>query len=260
MRSEASALTDGDIHSAASWPPGRVLVIAATYNERDNLSWLIDGVLAAAADLQLLIVDDDSPDGTGTAALATAAHNPRVHAIVRQGRRGLGTAIMEGLRLARQHGFDVAINIDADSSHDPEDIPRLLAAFDPVGGPSADVVVGSRRVPGGRTVGWPMSRHGTSRLVAFFTRRILGVPVRDPSSGYRAIRLALLTRIGEPATSGYAFHEELLWLIHRAGGRIVEIPMTFRDRTHGSSKAGPREILRASIDLLLLAQKTWAGG
>jgi len=249
-----------DLHSAADWPTGRVLVIAATYNERDNLSRLIDGVFAAEPYLQLLIVDDESPDGTGTAALDRAAADPRVHALVRRGRRGLGSAIMEGLRLAKHHGFEMAINIDADSSHDPDDIPRLLAALDPVGGPPADVVVGSRREPVGRTVGWPLSRHVTSRLVAMFTRRVLGVPVRDPSSGYRAIRLVLLDRLGTPATAGYAFHEELLWLGHRAGGRIVEIPMTFRDRAYGSSKAGLREILQASRDLVMLARKTWLGG
>ena len=249
-----------DLHSAADWPAGRVLVIAATFNERDNLPALVAGVLGVDSGMQLLVVDDDSPDGTGTAALEAAAHEPRLHVLVRAGRRGLGTAIMEGLRLARDRGFEIAVNIDADASHDPADIPRLLAAVDPVGGPPADVVVGSRRVPGGRTVGWPLARHVTSRLVAGFSRWVLGVPVRDPSSGYRAIRLALLDRIGAPLTSGYAFHEELLWLVHRAGGRIVEVPMTFRDRTQGASKAGVREIARASRDLLSLARKTWCGG
>jgi len=256
----AVSVMPADLHSADNWPAGRVLVVAATFNERANLPTLIAGVLAADPDLQLLVVDDDSPDGTGAAALAVAAADPRVHAVVRRGRRGLGTAILEGLRLAREHGCEIAINIDADSSHDPADIPRLLAALDPVGGPPADVVIGSRRVPGGRTVGWPPARHLTSRLVALFARRILGVPVRDPSSGYRGIRLAILDRIPEPATAGYAFHEELLWLVHRAGGRLVEVPMTFRDRTQGQSKAGLREILRASQDLLALARKTWGGG
>lgn len=249
-----------DLQSAADWPAGRVLVIAATFNERDNLPGLVAAILAADPELQVLVVDDDSPDGTGEAALALAVTEPRVHALVRRGRRGLGTAIMEGLRLGRERGFEVAVNLDADSSHDPTDLPRLLAALDPVGGPPADVVVGSRRVPGGRTVGWPFARHVTSRLVAGFSRLVLGVPVRDPSSGYRAIRLAVLDRIAAPATSGYAFHEELLWLVHRAGGRIVEVPMTFRDRTRGSSKAGFREIARASRDLLALARKTWCGG
>lgn len=249
-----------DLRSAVDWPAGRVLVIAATFNERDNLPAVVAGVLAAEPGVQLLVVDDDSPDGTGPAALAMAATEPRLHVLVRQGRRGLGTAIMEGLRLGRERGFEVAVNIDADASHDPADLPRLLAALDPVGGPPADVVVGSRRVPGGRTVGWPLARHVTSRLVACFSRCVLGVPVRDPSSGYRAIRLAVLDRIAAPATSGYAFHEELLWLVHRSGGRIVEVPMTFRDRTQGSSKAGLREIVRAGRDLLGLARRAWCGG
>ena len=252
-------MSAADLHSAADWPAGRVLVIAATLNERDNLPRLVAGVLEADPAVQLLVIDDDSPDGTGTAALAAAAAEPRLHVLVRKGRRGLGTAIMEGLRLARERGFEVAVNIDADSSHDPADIPRLLAALGPAAGPPADVVVGSRRVPGGRTVGWPLTRHLTSRLVGCFSRCVLGVPVRDPSSGYRAIRLAILDRLGEPATSGYAFHEELLWLVQRAGGRIVEVPMTFRDRTRGASKAGLREITRACRDLLRLARKTWAG-
>jgi dolichol-phosphate mannosyltransferase len=249
-----------DLQSAADWPAGRVLVIAATFNERDNLPALVAGVLGIDPGMQLLVVDDDSPDGTGTAALEAAADEPRLHVLVRSGRRGLGTAITEGLRLARERGFEIAVNIDADASHDPADIPRLLAAVDPVGGPPADVVVGSRRVPGGRTVGWPLARHVTSRLVAGFSRCVLGVPVRDPSSGYRAIRLAVLDRIAAPLTSGYAFHEELLWLVHRAGGRIVEVPMTFRDRTRGASKAGLREIARASRDLLGLALRGLRGG
>ena len=248
-----------DRHSAPTWPPGRVLVISATYDEQANVPALVDGVLRADPDFQLLVVDDDSPDGTGSVALDLAAAEPRLHVLVRAGRRGLGSAILEGLTLARDRGFAVAVNIDADASHDPADLPRLLAALDPVGGPPADVVVGSRRVPGGRTEGWPLSRHLTSRLVGLFTRRLLGVPARDPSSGYRAIRLAVLDRLGRPATSGYAFHEELLWLVARAGGRIVEVPITFRDRTRGSSKAGLAEIRHAVADLLTLARKTWLG-
>ncbi len=249
-----------DRHSSAPWPPGRVLVISATYDERANVPALVQGVLGADPEFQLLIVDDDSPDGTGSVAFDLAATEPRLHVLVRKGRRGLGSAILEGLELGRDRGFSVAVNIDADASHDPADLPRLLAALDPVGGPSADVVVGSRRVPGGRTEGWPLSRHLTSRLVGQFTRRLLGVPARDPSSGYRAIRLAMLERLGAPATTGYAFHEELLWLVTRAGGRIVEVPITFRDRTRGASKAGLAEIRRAVGDLLTLARKTCFGG
>lgn len=248
-----------DARTAPAWPAGRVLAIAATFNERSNIARLAEGVLAADPGIQLLVVDDASPDGTAAEAAALAATEPRLHVLVRDGRRGLGTAILEGLRIARERGFSAAVNIDADASHDPADIPRLLAALDPVGGPPADVVVGSRRVSGGRTVGWPVARHLTSRLVAVFTRRVLGVPVRDPSSGYRAIRLAILDRLEPPGTAGYAFHEELLWLVHRAGGRIVEVPVTFRDRARGASKAGGREILEASRDLLTLARRTWLG-
>jgi dolichol-phosphate mannosyltransferase len=274
-----TTIPDGDIHSAPVWPPGRVLVVSATYDERANVPALVAGVLAANPDTQLLIIDDDSPDGTASVALTLAAAEPRLHVLVRKGRRGLGSAIQEGLALARDHGFTVAVNIDADASHDPADIPRLLAALDPLGGPPADVVVGSRRVLGGRTEGWSLIRHLTSRLVGLFTRRLLGVPVRDPSSGYRAIRLAVLAADGtrlqpqdaaagdakqpqpfpRPTTSGYAFHEELLWLVHRTGGRIVEIPITFRDRTRGTSKAGLAEISRAVFDLLTLARRTLIG-
>lgn len=249
-----------DLQSAPDWPPGRVLVISATFDERANVPALVDGVLGVDPELQLLIVDDDSPDGTAALALERAAAEPRLHVLVRKGRRGLGSAILEGLGLARDRGFVAAVNIDADASHDPADISRLLAALDPPGGPPADVVVGSRRVPGGRTEGWPLTRHLTSRLVGSFTRRLLGVPARDPSSGYRAIRLTLLDRLGTPTTSGYAFHEELLWLVARAGGRIVEVPITFRDRTRGASKAGPAEIRRAVGDLLALARRNWFDG
>ena len=249
-----------DRHSASTWPPGRVLVISATYDERANVPRLVEGVLGSGSELQLLIVDDDSPDGTGSVALELAATEPRLHVLVRMRRRGLGSAILEGLTVARQRGFAVAVNIDADASHDPADLPRLLAALDPVGGPPADVVVGSRRVPGGRTEGWPLTRHLTSRLVGLFARRLLGVPVRDPSSGYRAIRLSMLDRLAPPISSGYAFHEEFLWLVHQTGGWIVEIPITFRDRTRGASKAGLAEIRRAVTDLLTLARKNWLRG
>jgi dolichol-phosphate mannosyltransferase len=252
-------LVAADLHSATAWPPGRVLVIAATFAERPNVPALVKGVLGVDPDLQLLIVDDDSPDGTAEAALDLARGEPRLHVLVRKGRRGLGSAILEGLAIAHDRGFAVAVNIDADASHDPAALPRLLVALDPPGGPPADVVVGSRRVPGGRTEGWPFTRHLTSRLVGLFTRRLLGVPARDPSSGYRGIRLTMLDRLEPVTTSGYAFHEELLWLIHRAGGRIVEVPICFRDRTRGASKAGLVEIGQAVRDLLSLARKTWLG-
>jgi len=248
-----------DIHSKTDWPSGRVLVVSATYNEHDNIAALVDRVLAVSPDLQLLIVDDDSPDGTGRVALDRAAEQPRLHVLVRCGRRGLGTAILEGFEVGRQHGFEVAVNMDADFSHDPADIPRLLAKLEPVGGRPVDVVVGSRRVPGGQTVGWPLSRHVASRLVGWFTRWVLWVPIYDASSGFRAVRLAIFDRVSGPFARGYAFQEDLLWRVHRAGGRLAEVPITFTDRQRGSSKADFAESRRSIGELLRLAWKTWLG-
>jgi len=248
-----------DIQSVRDWPAGRTLVVSATYNERENIAALIDRVLGVSPHLQLLIIDDDSPDGTGQIALDHAEGNPRLHVLVRRGRRGLGTAILEGFELGRRHGFDVAVNMDADFSHDPADIPRLLAALEPVGGRPADVVVGSRRVPGGKTVGWPLSRHVASRLVGWFTRWVLWVPIRDASSGFRAVRLAIFDRVSGPFAQGYAFQEDLLWRVHRAGGRLAEVPITFTDRQRGASKADFAESRRSIGELLQLARQTWLG-
>ena len=248
-----------DLHSRDDWPPGRVLVQAATYNERENIAALIDAVLAADPELQLLIVDDSSPDGTGEIALRAAERNPRVHVLVRRGRRGLGSAILEGFRLAKSRGFAVSVNMDADFSHDPADIPRLLAALEPVAGRPVDVAIGSRRVPGGSTVGWPLSRHVASRLVSWFTRWVLWVPVRDASSGFRAIRLEAFDRLQEKFSEGYAFFEHILWSLHRAGGRMIEVPITFTDRTRGRSKADLAAAGRGIGELLKLARVTWLG-
>lgn len=248
-----------DTRSAEPWIPGRVIVNASTYNECENIGGLIDRVLAARPDLHMLVVDDDSKDGTGQIALERAATEPRLHVLIRRGRRGLGSAILEGLQEARGRGFEIAVYMDADFSHDPDDIPRLLAALEPPGGTPADLAIGSRRVRGGHTVGWPLSREVISRLVCWFTRWVLWVPVHDASGGFRALRLALLDRIAAPESKGYAFQEDLLWRMHRAGARIVEVPITFTDRTHGSSKADFAETRRSIGDLLTLARRTWLG-
>jgi len=250
----------GDTLSSELWPAGRVLVVAATYNEIDNIAALTEAVLAACPAAQLLVVDDASPDGTGEVALTLAEENPRLHVLIRRGRRGLGSAILEGFSMAAAHGFAVAVNMDADFSHDPADIDRLLAALEPAGGRAADVAIGSRRVPGGRTVGWPLSRRITSSLVGWFTRCVLCVPVRDPSSGFRAVRLGIMQRLPRNFSPGYAFFEDLLWHAHRAGGRIVEVPITFTDRVRGSSKAGLAAALEGIRDLLRLAVATWLPG
>jgi dolichol-phosphate mannosyltransferase len=252
--------TPTDLRPCDAWPAGRVLVQTATYNERENIADLMAAVLAAVPAAQVLVIDDDSPDGTGTIALEIAAREPRVHVLVRRGRRGLGSAILEGFRLARARGFAVAVNLDADFSHDPADIPRLLAALEPAAGPPCDVALGSRRVPGGRTVGWPLSRHVASWLVCWFTRWVLWVPARDSSGGFRAVRLAILDRLeAAPFAEGYAFQEDFLWRVARAGGRIVEVPITFTDRRRGTSKADFAESRRSIGELLHLAKVTWLG-
>lgn len=248
-----------DLRSPDDWPPGRVLVQAATFNERENIVGLIDAVLTAMPDAQLLVVDDDSPDGTGLIALDIAARERRVHVLVRRGRRGLGGAILEGIRLARARGFDVVVNMDADFSHAPGDIARLVTALDPPGGSPVDIVIGSRRVPGGRTVGWPMHRRVISRLVSWFTRWVLGVPVRDASSGFRAMRPVILDQISGAQSEGYAFFEQMLMEAHQAGARITEIPITFTERRAGASKADFAESRRGVTELLRLACVRWQG-
>ena len=246
-----------DIRSAEPWPPGRTLVVTATYNECESIAALCREVLGVDPSLQLLVVDDDSPDGTAGIVAAAAAAEPRLHLLVRRGRRGLGSAILEGFDTARRHGFEIAVNMDADFSHDPRDIPRLLAALEPAGTAPAAVAVGSRRVPGGRIVGWPPSRHVASILVNWFARFVIGIPVNDSSTGFRAVRLDVFDRIRGPFESGYAFQEDLLWRVHRAGGRLIEVPITFTNRTEGASKAGFRQSREAIGALLRMAAKAW---
>jgi len=243
--------------AASGQPPAdRVLVIAATYQEVENVLRLVDAVLAADPRVDLLVVDDDSPDGTGGLATQRAATEPRLSVMIRRDRRGLGTAVLDGLHEARQRGYRLAVNLDADFSHDPADIPRLLAAVEPPGQPPAAVVLGSRKIPGGGVVGWPLSRHLLSRLVCWWTRWVLRVPARDGSSGFRVLRLSFLHALREPA-EGYAFFEQMLWQIHRAGGLIREVPIIFTDRQRGASKADLRQMLTGGGDLLRFAAATW---
>jgi len=247
----------GDLHSAQPWPSGHVLVVMATYNERGSIAGLVTRVLGVDAPLQILVVDDDSPDGTGALVLDLARTEPRLHVLVRRGRRGLGSAIIEGFRMASGHGFAVAVNMDADFSHDPDDIPRLLAALEPVGAEPAAVTLGSRRVAGGQIVGWPLSRRVTSVLVNWYARWVLRLPVHDSTTGFRAVRLGFFERLSGPFETGYAVLEDMLIQVHRAGGRIIEVPITFTDRTVGESKAGLRQRCEAGLALLRMALRAW---
>ena len=214
-------------------PLGPVLVVVPTFNERDNLGPIADRLLTAVPDAHLLVVDDGSPDGTGALADELAAADPRVHVLHRTSKAGLGAAYIAGFAWAREHGYDVVVEMDADGSHAPEQLPRLLAALE-----HADLVLGSRWVTGGQVVNWPRSRELLSRGGNAWTRLVLGLPLRDATGGFRAYRRAVLDALPleSVASQGYCFQVDLAWQTWRAGFTVVEVPITFVERVHGDSK------------------------
>ncbi len=213
---------------------GRVLVVIPTYNEADNVGIIVPRVRTAVPQVDILVADDNSPDGTGQLADALAAADPQVHVLHRPGKQGLGAAYVAGFAWAREHGYEAVVEMDADGSHAPEQLPRLLDALR-----DADLVIGSRYVKGGTVVAdWPRRRLLLSRGASLYTRIWLGVPYRDTTAGYRAYRLPVLDKIEfESVTSqGYCFQIDMLWRTHRSGFRVVEVPITFADRELGASK------------------------
>ena len=231
-------------------PLGPVLVIVPTYDEKDNLEPIIARVHAALGSAHVLVVDDNSPDGTGRIADALAAADERVHVLHRPGRAGLGAAYIAGFGWAREHGDDVVVEMDADGSHAPEQLPRLLAALE-----HADLVLGSRWVPGGEVVNWPTSRTLLSRGGNAYTRMMLRLPLRDATGGYRAYRRAVLDSLplGDVASQGYCFQVDLAWQTWKAGYTVVEVPITFVERERGESKMSHAIVLEA------LWRVTWWG-
>jgi len=221
----------------------------ATYNEAANLEGVVRELLALPEALDVLVIDDGSPDGTGALADRLAGESGRVHVIHRRGKLGLGTAVVASLRWAMEHGYRFAINLDADGSHDPQSIAGLLAAMD-----RCDIAVGSRYVRGGRIVNWGTGRRITSRLVNTYARFVLGTGVRDSSGSFRCYDLRALEKVDLNAvrSKGYAFFEEMLVRCRRAGLRLVEVPITFTDRQQGSSKAGLKEKVTSALALLRL--------
>lgn len=214
---------------------GKVLVIIPTYNEKDNVESIVARTRAAVPVAHILIADDNSPDGTGDIADGLAADDANVHVLHRAGKEGLGMAYLAGFAWAREHGYDVAVEMDADGSHAPEQLHRLLDALG-----DADAVIGSRYVPGGKVVNWPAHRLLLSRGGSLYTRILLGVPVRDTTAGYRAYRLDALDKfdLESVASAGYCFQIDLTWRAVRAGLRVVEVPITFAERERGASKMG----------------------
>lgn len=213
--------------------PDEVLVIIPTYNESENVERIVSRVLAAVPAAHVLVADDASPDGTGKLADALADADPRVQVLHRQGKLGLGAAYVAGFEWGLERGYQVLVEMDADGSHAPEQLPRLLKALE-----SADAVLGSRYVPGGAVVNWPKRRELLSRGGNLYVRLALGVDMQDATGGYRAFRREVLETIDYRTvlSQGYCFQVDLVWRALRAGFRVVEVPITFAEREHGESK------------------------
>jgi dolichol-phosphate mannosyltransferase len=214
-------------------PLGRVLVVVPTYNEIDNLEPLLSRVRGATPEVEVLVVDDRSPDGTGDLADKLADDDPTVHVLHRDRKEGLGAAYLAGFGWALERDYGVVVEMDADGSHRPEDLPRLLAALE-----GADLVLGSRWVPGGSVQNWPRRRMLLSRGGNTYARAALGVPIMDITGGYRAFRRETLTGLdlADVASQGYCFQVDLAWRAVRRGFRVVEVPITFVERERGVSK------------------------
>jgi dolichol-phosphate mannosyltransferase len=220
----------------------RTLVCLPTYDEKDNVVPMVEAILAATPDVDVLVIDDNSPDGTGQLADGIAAREPRVKVLHRAGKEGLGKAYLAGFEWALGHGYELILEMDADFSHDPKYLPGMLEAAR-----GADLVLGSRNIPGGGTVNWGVGRKIISRGGSLYARTILGIPVRDLTGGFKCFRRKVLESIDLPTVecSGYAFQIELTFRALRRGFRVVEFPIVFVDRRVGQSKMSKRIVLEA---------------
>ena len=220
----------------------RACVILPTYNERENVPQIVPAILAASPDVDVLVVDDNSPDGTGALADELAAHDPRVRVLHRARKQGLGPAYLAGFAEALGRGYGRILEMDADFSHAPERLPGLLAAS-----LDADLVLGSRYVKGGGTVHWGLGRRALSRGGSFYARTILGLPVRDVTGGFKCFRREVLEAIDLRTvhSTGYAFQIELTYRAWKRGFRIREVPIVFADRRVGKSKMSRRIVVEA---------------
>lgn len=212
---------------------GRILVIVPTYNERESLPIIVERIRSSVPDAHVLIADDNSPDGTGDVADELAASDAHVQVMHRHSKDGLGAAYIAGFTWGLQNGFEVLVEMDADGSHQPEQLPRLLGALR-----DADLVLGSRWVSGGGTQNWSKGREVLSRGGNFYTRTMLGVPLHDATGGYRAFRADTLRGIDlhTVASQGYCFQVDLAWRAVQRGFTVTEVPITFVEREIGTSK------------------------
>lgn len=237
----------------------RTLVTIATYNEMENLPRLVEEIFTFVPAVDVLVIDDNSPDGTGKWCDERQAQDPRVHCLHREGKLGLGTATIAGMKYAIEQSYDQVLNMDADFSHHPRYLPAILqrAANDP----PVDVVIGSRYVPGGGIEGWPFKRHFMSKGVNLYARLLLGLKTKDCSGAYRLYRTDMLKKLDFDTivSRGYSFQEEVLWRLKRLGARFAETPIVFVDRERGQSKINNQEAKAALRILLRLGMKNWLG-
>ncbi len=232
----------------------RILIVVPTYNERDNIERLIEAIHGQVPAAHVLVVDDNSPDGTGELADALAARDERVHVLHRPGKLGLGTAYIAGFRYALDHGYDLVFEMDADFSHRPEHLPAFLEAIR-----DADLVLGCRYMPGGGTEDWGIGRRLLSRGGNLYARLWLGLPLRDLTGGFKCFRRKVLETIplDRVQSEGYAFQIELTWRAVQAGFRVVEVPIQFPDRRVGASKMSRRIVAEAIARVPLLRLERW---
>jgi dolichol-phosphate mannosyltransferase len=212
---------------------GRVLVVIPTYNEADNIRLITERVRRAVPAVDILVADDNSPDGTGAIADELAAADDHIFVLHRAGKEGLGAAYKAGFAWAKDKGYDAVVEMDADGSHAPEELSKLLDALR-----DTDAVLGTRYIPGGTVHNWPLHRLLLSRGGNIYIRMALGMPFRDATGGYRAYRMPVLDEINVEtvASTGYSFQVELAWRAYRSGFRVAEVPITFTEREHGVSK------------------------
>lgn len=246
--------------SQTEYPP-RLLVAIATYNERDNLPSLVDAIEEALPEADLLVVDDNSPDGTGKWADERATTDDRLKVIHRKGKQGLGSATFAAMIYARDSHYDLLATLDADWSHPPERLPELVERVNEERSKPYDVAIGSRYCRGGSIVGWPIRRHIASRLVNLAARVLLRLPVRDASGAFRVYRMETLAGFDfkKMKGTGYAYLEEILWRLKNRGATFSEVPITFTERREGQSKINRKEVVSAIRLLFRLGLTEWFG-
>jgi dolichol-phosphate mannosyltransferase len=234
----------------------RILVSLATYNEAGNLAALIVEIHKFVPHADVLVIDDNSPDGTGRIADELAAIDPRIKVLHRPGKLGLGTATLAAMKYAMDHQFDYLQNLDADFSHPPRYLPGILAGMS-----KYDVMIGSRYIQGGGTENWPLKRRILSRCVNTLVRFLFRMPVKDASGAYRCYRVSKLreTRLDKVRSRGYSFQQEVLFRCYKAGGKIGEYPILFENRRAGASKVNGKEALRSIFMLLYVGLRNLFG-